>query len=161
MDHMKLSDELRQQLLESAAWGKAGITPVLNEDTEEVVEEASERIDERKKKKKKGKKDWGMGKDEKSSTDPGEKDYTWRKEDTEHEDGEDAEELEEAVHVCTLCISQLEEAIDEERILEHLNVVIGLTDRLSQLDEGDEDIETVIDQTIEELLFQDFDEEEE
>ena len=27
MDHMKLSDELRQQLMESAAWGKAGITP--------------------------------------------------------------------------------------------------------------------------------------
>ena len=44
MDHMKLSDELRQQLLESAAWGKAGITPTLTEakteDSEEEVIEA-------------------------------------------------------------------------------------------------------------------------
>ena len=40
MDHMKLSDELRNQLLENAAWGKAGITPVLSE---EVVEETEEK----------------------------------------------------------------------------------------------------------------------
>jgi len=32
-------------------------------------------------------------------------------------------------------------------------VVVGLVDRLSQLQEGDEDIETVIDETIQELLF--------
>jgi DNA repair exonuclease SbcCD ATPase subunit len=75
--------------------------------------------------------------------------------DTEYEDGEDAEELEEAAHVCPLCVSQLDESIDEERILEHLNVVLGLVDRLSQLHEGDEDIESVIDETIAELLFAD------
>ena len=69
-------------------------------------------------------------------------------------------ELEEAVHVCPLCVSQLEEAIDEERILEHLNVVVGLVDRLSQLDESEEDIETVIDETIQELLLQTDDDEE-
>ena len=79
---------------------------------------------------------------------------------TEHEDAEGSEELEENVHVCPLCVSQLDEAIDEERILEHLNVVVGLVERLSQLNEGDEDIETVIDETIQELLFQDIDEEE-
>jgi DNA repair exonuclease SbcCD ATPase subunit len=80
--------------------------------------------------------------------------------DTEYEDGEDAEELEEAVaHVCPLCTSQLDESIDEERILEHLNVVLGLVDRLSQLNEGDEDIESVIDETIAELLLQDDEEE--
>ena len=77
---------------------------------------------------------------------------------TEVEDGEDAEELEEAAHVCPLCTSQLDESIDEERILEHLNVVLGLVDRLSQLNEGDEDIESVIDETIAELLFADEDE---
>ena len=142
---MKLSDELRQQLLESAAWGKCGITPVLKKETpeEETIDEVtvthpSGKTAEGKRPVKKGKIDAG----------------------TEHEDGEDAEELEEAVHVCPLCISQLEEAIDEERILEHLNVVVGLVDRLSQLDEGEEDIETVIDETIKELLFQDLDEEE-
>lgn len=118
MDHMKLSDELRQQLLESAAWGKAGITPRVDESvTEEVVEEAVE--------------------------------------------AEDTEEVVvESSHVCPLCVSELSEAIDEDRILEHLNVVVGLVDRLGQLNEGEEeDIETIIDDTIKELLFQDLDEE--
>ena len=130
MDHMNLSDELRKQLLESAAWGKAGI--VL---TEDVVDEAKKAVDADEearggKRAKKAKKD-------------------------------DKEEVhcEETAHVCPLCVSQLEESIDEERILEHLNVVVGLVDRLSQLQEGDEDIDTVIDETISELLFQDTDEE--
>ncbi len=157
MDHMNLSDELRKQLLESAAWGKAGITPVLSE---EVVEETEERVDENaeegygadappgsKKAKKMAKKAEKMAK------------KAEMEDHTEHEDAEDSEELEEAVHVCPLCVSQLSEAIDEERILEHLDVVVGLVDRLSQLQEGDEDIDTVIDETIQELLFQDTDEE--
>ena len=44
MDHMNLSDELRKQLLESAAWGKAGIKPQVTEDVD--VEETEERVDE-------------------------------------------------------------------------------------------------------------------
>ena len=160
MDHMSLSDELRKQLIESAAWGKAGITPRIDEEVETEETEEVEQIDERKK-------DWGMGKDERSRTDPGEEDYTTKKgkkkksgkgraflkADTEHEDAEGAEELEEAVHVCPLCTSILDESIDEERILEHLDVVLGLVDRLSQMNEGDEDIDQVIDQTLEELLL--------
>ena len=122
---MKLSDELRKQLLESASWGKAGIT--LNEG---VVEEAM-------KPKKKAKKD----EEDEEAMEPKKK----AKKEEVH--------CEEAVHVCPLCISQLDEAIDEESLLEHLNVVVGLVDRLSQLQEGDEDIETVIDETIQELLF--------
>lgn len=150
---MNLSDELRKQLLESAAWGKAGITPVLSE---EVVEETEERVDE----------DYGKGypkKGIKPGTPAAKKEEKKVKKmemaHTEHEDAEGSEELEEAVHVCPLCVSQLSEAIDEERILEHLDVVVGLVDRLSQLQEGDEDIDTVIDETIQELLFQDTDEE--
>ena len=160
MDHIKLSDELRQQLLESAAWGKAGITPVLKEETEEVIEEKEKSKKTKRKEKEEGgdPKAFGGKRGDKSQTKEGE-DYECAS--TEHEDAEGAEELEEAVHVCPLCVSQLEEAIDEERILEHLNVVVGLVDRLNHLEEGDEDIETVIDQTIEELLFQDLDEEEE
>ena len=159
MDHMKLSDELRKQLLESAAWGKAGIEPVLSE---EVVEETEERVDENAEMgygadappgSKKAKK---MAKKAKKAAKPAEMEMAH----TEHEDAEGSEELEENVHVCPLCVSQLDEAIDEERILEHLNVVVGLVERLSQLNEGDEDIETVIDETIQELLFQDIDEEE-
>lgn len=156
MDHMNLSDELRKQLLESAAWGKAGITPVLSE---EVVEETEERVDE----------DYGKGYPEmgvKAGTPAAKKEEKKRKKakkmemaHTEHEDAEGSEELEEAVHVCPLCVSQLSEAIDEERILEHLDVVVGLIDRLSQLNEGDEDVDTIIDETIEELLFQDLEEE--
>ena len=110
MDHMKLTDELRQQLMEAAVW----------KDTEIVA-----RLDE-------------------------------SAEDAEVAEVEDAEELEEAsAHVCPLCVSELDESIDEERILEHLNVVLGLVDRLSQLNEGDEDIESIIDETIAELLFAD------
>ena len=137
MDHMKLTDELRQQLMEAAVWKDTEITARLDESGE--VEEVAE-LEEKKScgsKKKKAMK--GM-------------DYAH----TEVEDGEDAEELEEAsAHVCPLCVSELDESIDEERILEHLNVVLGLVDRLSQLNEGDEDIESIIDETIAELLFAD------
>lgn len=142
---MKLSDELRQQLLESAAWGKAGI--VLSEETvEETVEEAKKSKKTKKEEKEEGgdPKAFGGKKGDKSQT----------------HSGKDDEVCEEVAHVCPLCVSQLEEAIDEERILEHLNVVVGLVDRLSKLDENDEDVETIIDATIQELLFQDVDEEE-
>ena len=109
---MKLTDELRNQLMESAVWKDEKIASRLDESGE--VEESEE-----------------------------------------FEEAEEAEELEEGAHVCPLCVSQLDESIDEERILEHLNVVLGLVDRLSQLNEGDEDIESVIDETIAELLFAD------
>ena len=114
MDHMKLTDELRQQLMEAAVWKNDEIATRLDESggEEEVVE-------------------------------------------VEDEEVEEEEVVEEGVHVCPLCVSQLDESIDEERILEHLNVVLGLVDRLSQLNEGDEDIETVIDETIAEILFDD------
>jgi hypothetical protein len=122
MDHMKLSDELRQQLLESAAWGKAGISVTQSKDSNRVDEE-TEQVDE--------------GGPE-----------------------EDQEQLEEeAVHVCPLCVSLLEEPIEEESILEHLNVVMGLVDRLSQINEDEEDVESVIDNALEDLLLPDTDEE--
>ena len=142
MDHYRLSDELRQQLLENAAWGKAGVTPRLDES--ETVEEADcpSHKGGKKMKRKGMKPKKGM-------------DYAH----TEYEDAEGSEELEEMAHVCPLCTSQLDEAIDEERILEHLNVVVGLVDRLTQLQEGEEDIESVIDETLAELLFQDLEEE--
>jgi len=138
MDHYRLSDELRQQLLENAAWGKAGVTPRLDE---------SKTLEE--------KKSCGSKKKAKKADKP-EEGYM---EDSEYEDAEGYEDLEEAVHVCPLCVSQLDQPLDEESILEHLNVVMGLVDRLTQLQEGEEDIESVIDETLAELLFQDLDEE--
>ena len=130
MDHYRLSDELRQQLLESAAWGKAGIKPAA-------------RLDEKKS----------------SCADEGEMPAKKKAKKKEKEMEMEMEESEEAVHVCPLCVSQLDEAIDEDRILEHLNVVVGLVDRLTQHQEGEEDIESVIDETLAELLFQDLEEE--
>jgi len=144
MDHYRLSDELRQQLLENAAWGKAGVAPRLDE---------SETLEE---KKSCGSKSGKMRKGKASMPAPEEPAKKMDYSHTEHEDAEGAEELEEAAHVCPLCTSQLDEAIDEERILEHLNVVVGLVDRLTQLQEGEEgDIESIIDETLAELLFDD------
>ena len=119
MDHMKLTDELRQQLMEAAVWKNDEIAARLDESggEEEVVEVEDEEV--------------------------------------EDEEVEEEEVVEEGAHVCPLCVSQLDESIDEERILEHLNVVLGLVDRLSQLNEGDEDIESVIDETIADILFAD------
>jgi hypothetical protein len=71
---------------------------------------------------------------------------------------EDAEEISEDVHVCPLCVSQLEEPIDEERLVEHLDVVFGLADRLSQLNEGEEDVEEIIANALTDLLFDEEDE---
>ena len=105
MNHMDLSDELRNQLLESAVWGKAGTKPAARLD-ESASEEVEEVIEE-----------------------------------------------EEELHVCPLCTSQLSEAIDEDTLLEHLDVVLSLVDRLSQLNEGDEDIESIIDETIANALY--------
>ena len=146
MDHMKLTDELRQQLMEAAVWKNDEISSRLDESSAVEEVEAEEELEEMYGKAKKKK---AMRKPAKKSSDCSMED------DTEYEDGEDAEELEEAAHVCPLCVSQLDESIDEERILEHLNVVLGLVDRLSQLNEGDEDIESVIDETIADILFAD------
>lgn len=110
MNHMDLSEELRNQLLESASWGKAGITPKRLDESSQEVEETIEEVEE-------------------------------------------TIEEEEELHVCPLCTSQLSESIDEESLLEHLDVVLSLVDRLSQLNEGEEDIDAVIDETIANALF--------
>ena len=142
MDHFRLDDELRKQLMEAAAWGKADITPRLDE---EVIEE---------KKKDDGESKGDKGKDK---DDPEAKDYEHggdRKGDESKTKKGKKDFEEETAHACPLCASELSEAIDEERLLEHLNIVVGLVDRLSQLQEGDEDIDAVIDETIAELLLQ-------
>ena len=153
MDHMKLTDELRQQLMEAAVWKNDEIAARLDESgaVEEAADGTQEVVHPSGKKttvtheQARNRAKYAKGKMPKKTVE----------DDTEFEDGEDAEELEEAAHVCPLCVSQLDESIDEERILEHLNVVLGLVDRLSQLNEGDEDIESVIDETIADILFAD------
>ena len=143
---MNLSDELRSMLIESAAWAKADIAPArLDESSVEEVEELEE------------KKSCGSkSKKAKKAAGPADDAADTYGEDVDSEDT-DAEELEESeeVHVCPLCVSQLDESIDEDRILDHLNVVMGLVDRLSQINEGDEDIESVIADAVSELLLAD------
>jgi DNA repair exonuclease SbcCD ATPase subunit len=122
MNHMELSDELRRQLLESAAWGKAGVAPRLDE-SETIEEEAI--LDEAKKPERAKKK----------------------KE-------EEEEKMEESVtHICPLCTSELHESLDSDTIMEHLDVVMALVDRLSQLNEGEEDLDELIDETLADALF--------
>ena len=96
-------------------------------------------------------------KDKKDKPEKGKKPMMGKKDDEKDDKPEMAEE--EVAHVCPLCTSHLDEAIDEERILEHLNVVVGLVERLTQLQEGEEDVDSVIDETLAELLFQDLEEE--
>ena len=150
MDHYKLSDELRQQLLESAAWGKAGVTPRLDE----AKHGDKAMMDDKKMAKKKA-----MMDDKKMAKKKAMMAKEGKMEEAEEVEVEGEELEEEVAHVCPLCTSHLDEAIDEERILEHLNIVVGLVDRLTQLQEGEEDIESIIDETLAELLFQDLDEE--
>lgn len=224
MDHYTLSDELRRQLLENAAWGKAGVAPRLDEASCESDDEKPAK----KKKAKKARKDKEEDRDDEEEEEEVEESAELDYEDYEDYDEEDLEEAEvttsrgrkfknvstkrakrvedaalkrylgstytthdydtgnqtkqfgntnvkvtrpdeyqkrrdeanklkeeEEVHVCPLCVSELSEAIEEDRIFEHLNVVMALVDRLSQLQEGEEDIEAVIESTVEDLLFQD------
>ena len=151
MDNFRLTDEYRKKLLESAAWDKVGVVLSEARETEEAIEK--EQIDEAKKKKKAGKQKYGGNEGDESKSRP---DFAH----TEYEgDGEQLEE--EAIDVCPLCISQLDEAIDEERLVEHLDVVMGLVDRLSSLNEDEEDIDQVIDAALQDLLVGDIQEEEE
>jgi hypothetical protein len=145
MNHMNLSDELRKQLLESAEWGTLDIN--VDGDVEHLEE-------------------GGAKKGDKSKTDKGDEDYTTKKgmkkktgkgfafkASKDQDDEEGSEEVCEEVHVCPLCISQLDEAVDEERLLEHLDVVVGLIERLSNLNEGEEDVDEVINQALSDLLL--------
>jgi hypothetical protein len=129
MNHMNLSDELRKQLLESAEWGTLDIN----------VDGDVEHLEEGKKKSKK---------------DDKKKKFAFKasKDQDDEEGSEEPKEVCEEVHVCPLCISQLDEAVDEERLLEHLDVVVGLIERLSNLNEGEEDVDEVINQALSDLL---------
>lgn len=146
MDNFRLTDEYRKTLLESAAWSKVGVT--LSEATEvveeeEVIEEAKKDKDEDKgkdKKKKKKDKDNGNGDDNGNGN-------------GDDEDEDEKFVKEETAHVCPLCMSHLEEAIDEDSLIEHLDVVLGLVDRLSSLNEDEEDMDQVIDAALQDLLI--------
>lgn len=135
MNHMELSDELRRQLLESAAWGKAGVAPRLDES--ETLEEGY------------GSKPAPKGKKPAAPAEgdaPADEDKKKKKK--EEMDGEES-----TTHICPLCTSELNESLDPDVIMEHLDVVMSLVDRLSQLNEGDEDLDEIIDETLADALF--------
>lgn len=114
MNHIKLNDEYRQRLLESAAWGKANI--IIEGQESEAINESSEA----------------------------------------------QEEAADEAHICPLCISQLDSAIEPERVLEHLEIVANVLDRLQQLNESEDvDIEQAIFEAVQEVLLANEQDEEE
>jgi hypothetical protein len=71
------------------------------------------------------------------------------------QDQEEQVSLEEGeAHVCPLCTSLLPEAIEEERVLEHLEIVANVLDRISQINESDEDLDTIIAECVREVLLE-------
>mgnify|MGYP006883114385 CR=1 FL=1 len=72
-------------------------------------------------------------------------------EETEEEVIEEGE-TEEAEHVCPLCVSVLDDPIDSDSLLEHLDVVMSLVDKISELDEDAEiDMDALIEEAFSEL----------
>jgi hypothetical protein len=113
MNHIKLNDDYRRMLLESAFWGKAGIDSPAPESADMVNES------------------------------------------TEEESQEEGTEEQEEAHVCPLCTSMLEAPIDAERVVEHLEIVAHVLDRLDQINESELDIDQVIAEAIQTVLLQD------
>jgi hypothetical protein len=71
------------------------------------------------------------------------------------QDSEEQEVVEEGeTHVCPLCTSLLPEAIDEERVLEHLHIIANVLDRLSSINESEEDLESIIAECVNEVLLE-------
>lgn len=59
-----------------------------------------------------------------------------------------------SAHVCPLCTSLLPEAIEEERVLEHLEIIANVLDRITQVNESEEDLESVIAECVREVLLE-------
>jgi len=70
---------------------------------------------------------------------------------------EDEEFFEEdELHVCPLCTSELTEALDEDTLTEHLDVVLTLVDKLSAINEGEEvDMDELIEGALEDIFGSD------
>ena len=147
MQNFKLNDKFRDQLLESAAWSKIGIVLSEAKVAEEALEE--ERLEEGTKK----------GKKRKTARKAYEEELPAREDAGTEYDGDGEQLDEEAIHVCPLCTSQLDEAIDEERLVEHMDIVLGLVERLSSINEDEEDIDQVIEAALNDILLGDLEEE--
>ena len=119
MNHIKLNDDFRNKLLESAAWGKIGLG--LNEgQVEQGQDSLNESVD-------------AQG----------------------YENIQGEEQAEQDVHVCPLCTSIMAEPLEEERVLEHLEIVAHVIDRISQINESEEgDIVSIIEDCVREVLLE-------
>ena len=119
MNHIKLNDDFRNKLLESAAWGKIGLG--LNEgQVEQGQDSLNESVD-------------AQG----------------------YENIQDEEQAEQDVHVCPLCTSIMAEPLEEERVLEHLEIVAHVIDLISQINESEEgDIVSIIEDCVREVLLE-------
>ncbi len=140
-----LSNEVRDALMEQSEWKSMGIT--LDESVEGTIEE--ERLPKgtsRAKRKAAAK----AAAEHRAVTDAMEKEDA-----AQHEkDNKVVEESE--LHVCPLCTTELSEALDEETLTEHLDVVLTLVDKLSAINEGEEvDMDSMIEGALEEIFGSD------
>lgn len=70
----------------------------------------------------------------------------------------DEEQIEEAVeaHVCPLCESQLEEAISDERLAEHVDFMVGIINEMEDI--SDEDLTELAEELVSDEDQEDLDE---
>ncbi len=130
MKHYVLSDDLRARLLESADWGSINVT----------LAEAKEKL---------AKKD-EVKPEVKAQEAPVQEDET-------SEDEELDALVEQALHTCPLCLTEMEETLDEDRILEHLDVAAEIIERVNLLNEEDENIEDLLSEALSSLFLQTID----
>lgn len=118
----KLSQEVRDLIMESSKWNSIGLVPTKK--VEEVIEESTEEVEE---------------------------------------EVEEEEVLEEdAKSRCPLCVSELDTPLDQDAILEHLDIVLALVDRISESSDDEElDMDALINEVFDTLHESDESESEE
>lgn len=136
MKHYELSDDLRTRLLEGADWAGVGITR----------KEVKAKLDERKEDTKKE-----VVAEKAKETD------------SDNEDADLDALIEQALHTCPLCLTEMEDTIEEDRLLEHLEVASKVLDTILAINESDENADESLSEALASLYLQtiDFEDEDE
>jgi hypothetical protein len=80
---------------------------------------------------------------------------------TNGQDEEEVIEEEEEGHTCPLCASHLEEEIDEDSLVEHLSIVMGILERLETINEDTDEDGDLVDEVLNDILEEDEQDEDE
>jgi len=127
-DHIIVEESFVEALVENAAWDAARVG------IQELQERGGKKGDKPAKGKKGDKPDFTTKarKGDKSKTDPGKMDY--------EDDDEKCESVE--AHTCHLCESELQEALTDEQIQEHILQIQSALQSIEEEEEIDEEEET-------------------